>query len=148
MGEEIITAAICILFPVPTTGEIYLKLQFAGCVMVEILIINLYVRRVHTICNSALVMGWHYVMVLVMGQTEGKCTDFTDHESSIAHNFTSFEQNKIHKHDQSKEGLKTGTMWQHYYKSGLDSQKLTLHEKEVWLVSISTFGRPCHGQRA
>lgn len=57
MGEEIITAAICILFPVPTTGEIYL----AGCVMVEILIMNLYVRRVHRICNSALVMGWHYV---------------------------------------------------------------------------------------
>jgi hypothetical protein len=65
MGEEIITAAICILFPVPTTGEIYLKLQFAGCVMVEILVINLYVRKVHTICNSALVLGWHYVM----GQT-------------------------------------------------------------------------------
>jgi hypothetical protein len=49
-------------------------------------------------------------MALVMGQTEGKCTDFTDHESLIAHNFISFEQNKIHKHDQSKEGLKTGTM--------------------------------------
>jgi hypothetical protein len=65
MGEEIITEAICILFPFPTTGEIYLKLQFAGCVMVEILIINLYIRRVHTICNSALVMGWQYVM----GQT-------------------------------------------------------------------------------
>jgi hypothetical protein len=44
--------------------------------MVEILIINLYVRRVRTICNSA----------LVMGQTEGKCTDFTDHESSTAQN--------------------------------------------------------------
>jgi hypothetical protein len=65
-------------------------------------------------------------MALVMGQTEGKCTVFTDDESLIAHNFTSFEQNKIHKHDQSKEGLKTGTMWQHYCKSGLDSQKLNI----------------------
>jgi hypothetical protein len=82
MREEIITTAICNLFPVPATGGIYLKLQFAGCVMVEILIINLYIRRVRTICNSALVMGWRYVM----DQTEGECTDFTDHESSIAQN--------------------------------------------------------------
>lgn len=53
-------SAFCFLFLLQ--GEIYLKLQFAGCVMVEILIINLYVRRVCTICNSALVMGWHNVM--------------------------------------------------------------------------------------
>jgi hypothetical protein len=36
---------------------------------------NLYFRRVRTICNSALVMGWHYVMSQILCNGVGNGSD-------------------------------------------------------------------------